>query len=111
VEKAWETFVGALRAADRPGVMRCVSGPVARSMGERLGRLADADLRRMAANIRELKVLWGDDYDKEALVVHGDRVDGVVFRRNVNEEWKLREMKPPALNPAVAMPKRSSPDS
>jgi hypothetical protein len=111
VEKAWETFVGALRAADRPGVMRCVTGPVARSMGERLARLGDADLRRMAANIRELKVLWGDDYDKEALVVHGDRVDGVVFRRNVNEEWKLREMKPPAVNPAVAMPRRSSPDS
>jgi hypothetical protein len=78
-------------------------------MRERLDRLADADLRRMAGNIRELKVLWGDDYDKEALVVHGDRVDGVVFRRNVNDEWKLREMKPAAVRPAI--PRRSSPDS
>ena len=109
VEKTWEAFVAALRAADRPGVMRCVTGPVAGAMGERLGRLADADLRRMGSNIRELKVLWGDDYDKEAVVVHGDRVDGVVFRRNVNEEWKLREMKPPALKPAT--PRKSSPDS
>jgi hypothetical protein len=109
VEKTWQVFVAALLAADRPAVMRCVTGPVARSMGERLGKLADADLRRMGATIRELKVLWGDDYDREALVVHGDRVDGVVFRRNVNEEWKVREMKPAALQPATS--KRSSPDS
>ncbi|MEJ8835500.1 hypothetical protein [Ramlibacter sp. AN1133] len=109
VEKTWQAFVAALLAADRAAVMRCVTGPVARAMGDRLERLADADLRRMGANIRELKVLWGDDYDKEALVVHGDRVDGVVFRRNVNEEWKVREMKPAALKPAT--PRRSSPDS
>lgn len=110
VEKTWQVFVAALLAADRSAVMASVSGPVARTMGERLGKLADADLRRMAANIRELKLLWGDDYDREALVVHGDRVDGVVFRKNVNEEWKLREMKPAALRPA-ATARRSSPDS
>jgi len=110
VEKTWQAFVAALMAADRSAVMAAVSGPIARAMGERLGKLADADLRRMAANIRELQLLWGDDYDREALVVHGDRVDGVVFRKNVNEEWKLREMKPAALRPA-ATARRSSPDS
>jgi hypothetical protein len=109
VEKAWEVFVAGLRAADRAAVMSSVTGPVARAMGERLEKLSDADLRRMGANIRELKVLWGDDYDKEALVVHGDRVDGVVFRKNVNEEWKVREMKAAAVKPAT--PRRSSPDS
>jgi len=109
VEKTWQVFVTALLAADRATVMRCVTGPVARTMGERLEKMADADLRRMGANIRELKVLWGDDYDKEGLVVHGQRADGIVFRRNVNEEWKVREMKPAALQPAT--PRRSSPDS
>jgi len=109
VEKTWAAFVAALQAADRPAILSCVSGPVAQTMGERLEKLPDAELRRMGANIRELKVLWGDDYDREALVVHGNRVDGVVFHRNVNEEWKLREMKAAAVNPAT--PRRSSPDS
>ena len=109
VEKTWQVFVGGLLAADRARVMSCVTGPVARVLRERLDRMSDTDLRRMGANIRELKLLWGDDYDREGLVVHGDRVDGIVFRRNVNEEWKVREMKSAAVRPAT--PRRSSPDS
>jgi hypothetical protein len=109
VEKTWQVFVGALLAADRAMVMRSVTGPVARTMAERLDKLSDADLRRMGANVKELKVLWGDDYEKEAMVLHGERMDGIVFRRNVNEEWKLREMKPAPLK--AATPRRSSPDS
>jgi hypothetical protein len=113
VEKTWELFVNALQAADRPGIMNCVTGPVARSLGERLQKLADADLRRMGVNIRALQVQWGDDYEKEGLVVHGDRVDGIAFR-NVNEEWKIRELRPARGNlPAATAPtpRRSSPDS
>ena len=109
VEKTWQVFVGALLAADRRTVMRCVTGPVARTLSERLEKLADADLRSMGANVRELKVLWGDDYEREAMVVHGERMDGIVFRRDVNEEWKVREMKPAPLR--AATPRRSSPDS
>jgi hypothetical protein len=108
VEKTWALFVRALEAADRPAIMSCVTGPVARAMGERLQRLADADLRRMAANIRALKVQWGDDYDREGEVLHGDRVDAIAFR-NVNEEWKIRELSPRGRLPVT--PRRSSPDS
>ncbi|HET8746049.1 MAG TPA: hypothetical protein VFM98_10620, partial [Ramlibacter sp.] len=42
VEKTWQVFVDALKAADRAAVMAAVSGPIARSMGERLDKLADA---------------------------------------------------------------------
>lgn len=108
VEKTWELFVRGLQAADRAAVMACVTGPISRAMRERLERLADADLRRMAANIRALKVQWGDDYMREGLVLHGDRVDAIAFA-NVNEEWKIRELSPRGNLPV--MPRRPSPDS
>ncbi|GAB3764388.1 hypothetical protein GCM10028796_19330 [Ramlibacter monticola] len=107
-EKTWELFVRGLQAADRAAVMACVTGPIARAMRERLERLGDADLRRMAANIRALKVQWGDDYTREGLVLHGDRVDAIAFT-NVNEEWKIRELLPRGNLPVT--PRRSSPDS
>lgn len=108
VEQTWELFVKALQAADRAAVMDCVTGPIARVLKERLDLLSDTDMRRMGVNIRALKVRWGDDYDKEGMVVHGDRVDAIAFR-SVNEEWKIRSLAPAAGQ--VATPKRSSPDS
>jgi hypothetical protein len=110
VEQTWELFVRALRAADRATLMDCVTGPIAQAMKQRLDQLADADLRRMGVNIRALKVQWGDDYDKEGMVVHGDRVDTIAFR-SINEEWKIRLLAPAAASGHQAMPKRSSPDS
>lgn len=108
VEQTWELFVRALQAADRATLMSCVTGPVERALQERLERLSDADLRRMGVNIRSMKVEWGDDYDKEGLVLHGERVDAVAFR-SINEEWKIRALVPAAAQRATL--KRSSPDS
>jgi hypothetical protein len=108
VEQTWELFVKALQAADRATVMNCVTGPIARVMKERLDHLSDADLRRMGVNVRALKVQWGDDYDKEGMVLHGDRVDAVAFR-SINEEWKIRSLMP--AQGQAATPRRSSPDS
>lgn len=88
VEKTWSVFVGALLAADRATLLKCVTGTAAARLRERLALLTDVDLRRMGGTIRGLKVQSGDDYDKEGLVAHDDRVDGIAFR-NVNEEWKI----------------------
>jgi hypothetical protein len=108
VEKTWDLFVGALQRADRAMILNCVTGPAARRLKDRLEKLADADLRRMSLRMRGMKVQWGDDYEKEGLVVQDDRVAGIAFR-NVNEEWKIGELGT-ASGPA-ATPKRSSPDS
>jgi hypothetical protein len=76
-------------------------------MTERLAKLGDADLRRMGASLGALQVRWGDDYEKEGLLVNGQQFHSISFR-NVNEEWKIGEMGP-ARGPVTA--RRSSPDS
>jgi hypothetical protein len=88
VEKTWAMFVEALLAADRATLMNCVTGTAAARLKQRIDLLSDSDLRRMGGAIRGLKVQWGDDYEKEGLIAHDDRVDGIAFRR-VNDEWKI----------------------
>jgi hypothetical protein len=107
-EKTWERFLRALAAADRVQLLDCVTAAAARGFKERLERMADIDLRRMAAAIRGMKVQWGDDYEREGLVVQADRVDAIVFRRNVNEEWRIASLLAARDKP---VPKRSAPDS
>lgn len=107
-EKTWGVFVRALGAADRARILDCVTPAAARALVERLAKMADTDLRRMAAAVRAMKVQWGDDYEREGLVVQADRIDAIVFRRNVNEEWKIGAL---WASPDRPMPRRSSPDS
>lgn len=92
VEKTWQVFVLALMNADRGTVLECLSGRLAARWQERAARLSNEDLRRIGASIRGFKLQWGDDYAKEGLVADADnRVVGVAFTRNVNEEWRISE--------------------
>jgi hypothetical protein len=92
VEKTWQVFMGALMTRDRAAALSCLGGRAESLWKDRLARLTDDDLRRIGASIRSLKVQWGDDYEKEGMVVDMDnRGVGIVFR-NVNEEWKITEM-------------------
>lgn len=92
VEKTWQVFMGALMTGDRGTAMSALSGSAEARWKQRVENLSDADLRRIGASIKALKVQWGDDYEKEGLVADVDnRVVSIGFR-NVNEEWKIVEM-------------------
>ena len=101
VEKTWQVFLGALMTGDRAAALECLAGRAEGRWKERVEKMSDDELRRIAASIRALKVQWGDDYEKEGLVADTDnRVVGIAFR-NFNEEWKITEM---GGAPAVAAP-------
>jgi hypothetical protein len=91
VEKTWQVFMGALMTGDRAAALSCMVGKAESRWKQRVEKMSDEELRRIAASIRALKVQWGDDYEKEGVIADTDnRVVGVAFR-NVNEEWKITE--------------------
>lgn len=103
VEKTWQVFMGALMTGDRATAMSCLVGRAGTRWKERIERMSDDDLRRIAATIKTLKVQWGDDYEKEGLIADTEnRVVGVAFR-NLNEEWKITDWGGAAV-PLVASP-------
>jgi hypothetical protein len=92
VEKTWTVFVEALKAADRATAMNCLTGRAETQWKSRVEKLSNEDLRRIGVAIRNLRIQWGDDYEKEGIVEGEDnRVGGVAFR-NRNEEWKIQEL-------------------
>jgi hypothetical protein len=96
VEKTWQVFMGALMTGDRTTAIGCLAGRAETRWKDRVERLSDDDLRRIAASIRALKVQWGDDYEKEGVVADMEnRAVGIAFR-NVNEEWKITDWGTPA---------------
>lgn len=105
VEKTWQVFMGALMTGDRATALGCLAGRAEYRWKERVEKLSDEDLRRIAASIRGLKVQWGDDYEKEGVVADVEnRAVGVAFR-NVNEEWKITDWGSPAAPPVTAVVK------
>jgi hypothetical protein len=91
VEKTWQVFMGALMTGDRATALNCLAGKAGTRWKDRVQRMSDDDLRRIAATIRALKVQWGDDYEKEGVIADTDnRVVGIAFR-NLNEEWKITD--------------------
>lgn len=101
VEKTWQVFMGALMTGDRAAALNCLGGKAQARWKQRVEKMSDDDLRRIAATIRAMKVQWGDDYEKEGLVADtGNRVVGIAFR-NVNEEWKITGL---GGTPAVGLP-------
>src|SRR3954470_9424207 len=104
VEKTWQLFLGALMTGDRAALLNCLSGPAEARWKLRAEKLSDEDLRRIAGNIRGLKVQWGDDYEKDGLVAdNDDRVTGIAFH-NINEEWKITELGTASTMAAPAVP-------
>lgn len=104
-EKTWQVFMGALMTGDRGTALGCLAGRAESRWKERVERLSDEDLRRIAASIRGLKVQWGDDYEKEGVVADVEnRAVGVAFR-NVNEEWKITDWGAPAAPPVTTVVK------
>lgn len=102
VEKTWQVFMGALMTGDRATALGCLAGRAESRWKERVARLSDEELRRIAASIRAMKVQWGDDYEKDAIVADTDnRAVGIAFR-NLNEEWKITDWGGPA--PALPVP-------
>ena len=91
VEKTWQAFVGALLMADRQTVLDCLAGKAEARWKERVDRLSDEDLRRMARSFRSFKVRWGDDYEKDAVIEDDGNRAGAVGFHNRNEEWKITE--------------------
>lgn len=91
-EKTWQLFLGALLTADRATALASLAGTAEARWKERVERMSDDDLRRVAASIRGMKVQWGDDYEKEGLVADtANRVVTIAFR-SINDEWKISEL-------------------
>jgi hypothetical protein len=96
VEKTWQVFMGALMTGDRATALGCLAGRAEERWKQRVEKLSDEDLRRIAASIRALKVQWGDDYEKEGVIADTEnRAVGIAFR-NLNEEWKITDWGAPA---------------
>jgi hypothetical protein len=109
VEKTWQLFLGALMTGDRATLLNCLSGGAEARWKVRAEKLSDEDLRRIAGNIRGLKVQWGDDYEKEGLIADNDNhVTGIAFR-NVNEEWKITELGTASTMAQPAVPISAAP--
>ena len=92
VEKTWSVFVEALKAADRDTAVRCLTGRAETQWKARVETLSNEDLRRIGVAIRNLRIQWGDDYEKEGVVEGDDKKTGGVAFRNRNEEWKIQEL-------------------
>jgi hypothetical protein len=91
VEKTWQVFMGALMTGDRLTALSCLEGRAGLRWRERVEAMSNEELRIVGASIRTLKVQWGDDYEKEAVVADVEnRVVGIAFR-NTNEEWKITD--------------------
>jgi hypothetical protein len=90
-EKTWAVFIEALRAADRETALSCLAGAAEDEWKQRVERLSDEDLRRIARAIRAMRIQWGDDYEKEGVVAGDDRSGPIAFR-NRNEEWKISDL-------------------
>ena len=109
VEKTWQLFLGALMTGDRATLLNCLAAGAEARWKVRADKLNDEDLRRIAGNIRGLKVQWGDDYEKEGLVADNDEhVTGISFR-NINEEWKITELGTASTMSQPAVPVTAAP--
>ena len=90
--RTWETFRKALREGNRDMIRTCLIGDARKAFTAPLQAMTNEQLKRMADEVAELKLMSATEGYQEAVVVQRDGNAGrIAFVRN-GANWKIAQM-------------------